>query len=286
MFRKLTVYFQYLLPKHLLTWLVGWMAKSRHQGLKNFLINRFIRLYKVDLTLAQESSLDGYPSFNDFFIRTLQPHLRPITTEENAIASPVDGTISQLGQIQNNQLLQAKNTYFSLETLLGNQKELTSLFLNGNFATLYLAPYNYHRIHMPLDGQLIKSIYVPGKLFSVNRLSSAIIPNLYSRNERLITLFETQAGPMAIILVGALICGCIKTTWLEEPIRSSTITTMTLPNDLLIKKGVELGYFKLGSTVILLFGANRMHWIDNLTSGSAICYGQSIGKLNQLVSEK
>src|SRR5579862_5099450 len=198
---------QNLIPQHLLSRLSGQIAESRHPWLKNKLISYFMKHYHINMHEAIRENPQDYLSFNDFFIRQLKPNLRPICPGENAIASPVDCCIAQIGQAKSNQLLQAKDFYFDLENLLGKDVALAKKFYDANFATLYLAPSNYHRVHMPLTGTLVKSIYVPGKLFSVNRMTSELVPHLYSRNERLITVFETETGPMAIILVGALIVG-------------------------------------------------------------------------------
>jgi len=278
----LKVYIQYFLPKRLLTTLAGWIAESRNPRLKNYAIRNFIRRYNVDMSLARIEDPEEYETFNSFFIRKLKPELRPITKGENDIACPADGTIAQIGQIKQNQLLQAKNFYFDLETLLGNDTQLAETFYDGSFATLYLAPHNYHRVHMPLDGKLEKVIYVPGKLFSVNRMTSDIIPRLYSRNERLICLFDTVAGPMAVIFVGAMIVGSIQTIWMDKPVstqQSSHIKPDSRP--IHIARGAELGQFKLGSTVIVLFRQNQVEWSNSLNSTSAVQFGQFLGKIKE-----
>ena len=183
---------------------------------------------------------------------------------------------AQIGNIQKKQLLQAKNFYFDLGTLLGGDTQLADNFHDGTFATIYLAPHNYHRVHMPLDGKLVKTIYVPGKLFSVNRMTSEIIPNLYSRNERLICVFDTTLGPMTIVLVGAMIVGSIQTVWMKNPIRANRIITETFSDGIQLIKGAELGYFKLGSTVILLFGKDKILSQSTLTTTSTLQVGQQI----------
>ncbi|RDI42412.1 archaetidylserine decarboxylase [Aquicella lusitana] len=279
MFNQLFAYSQYLLPQHLLSALAGRLAESRSPRLKNSLIRFFIHRYKVDLSEAISENLDDYPTFNSFFIRQLKPGIRPLALAPEAVISPVDGRVAALGKINQNQLLQAKKHYYNLETLLGNDKELATLFSDGDFATLYLAPQNYHRVHMPLSGTLTKSIYVPGKLFSVNRITSELIPNLYSRNERLISLFDTEAGKMAMILVGAMIVGSIQTVWMTQPIRSHQMITETFTNGLTLQKSAELGYFKMGSTVILLFEKNKVTWSPSFKTNSAIHFGQFLGKI-------
>jgi phosphatidylserine decarboxylase len=267
---------QYLLPKHLLTTFVGWFAESRLVWLKNLLIQQFIKHYHVDMTEAKVQDPKRYATFNDFFIRELKAEARPIAPGIRDIACPADGTVAEIGRIHQQQLLQAKGFYYDVDTLLAGS-DFAPYFYDGSFATIYLAPYNYHRFHMPLTGKLRQAIYVPGKLFSVNRLTSEVIPQLYSRNERLITLFDTEAGPMAAILVGALIVGSIQTVWQKQPIKAKHLLTPDLPSDLELRKGAELGFFKLGSTVILLFGKDKAQWSSHLHANSLIRTGQLIG---------
>ena len=280
MLNKISVSFQYLLPQHLLSTLMGRIAESHQPWLKNFLIRRFMKVYNIDLQEAVTQNPYDFPTFNSFFIRELKPELRPICPGKQDIASPVDGTISEIGYINQNQLLQAKNHYFDLETLLGNDKKLAQLFYNGAFATLYLAPHNYHRVHMPSTGQLEKTIYVPGKLFSVNRMTTELIPGLYSRNERFISIFNTDAGKIAVILVGAMIVGSIQTVWMRAPIaHSSKIITEEFSNGPHLTKGDQLGFFSLGSTVIILSQQNTIEWSPSLQSNSLIKVGQFLGKV-------
>lgn len=277
MFKHLFPYLQYVLPKHLITKLIGWFAESQNVSIKNFMIHRFIKTYDVDMTQALIKNPESYPSFNSFFIRELDMTLRPIAPGANDIACPVDGTLAQIGKIKERQLLQAKSFYYDLDTLLGGDKALVEAFTNGSFATLYLAPYDYHRVHMPLSGTLTKSMFVPGRLFSVNRMTSDIIPNLYSRNERLITLFDTEAGPVAIILIGALIVGSIQTVWMDKPVSRTERTVET--HTIQIAKGDELGFFQLGSTVLLLFADNKANWDLSLKPGAKLKVGQLLGSL-------
>jgi len=274
---QFSVYIQYIVPHHLLSTFMGWLADLRLRWLKNWMINRFIKKYHVDMSIAKIEDPVAYPTFNHFFIRQLKPSLRPVANDQRDIASPVDGTIAQIGQIYKSQLLQAKSHYYDLTTLLCNDAELVPLFGDGSFATLYLAPHNYHRVHMPLSGTLKKTIYVPGKLFSVNSMTSALIPNLYSRNERLISIFHTDAGPMAVILVGAMIVGSIQTVWMNNPIRSKKIQRTNHLNDIYLQKGAELGHFRLGSTVIILFGKHKIKWVPSLNTNSPVQFGQLLG---------
>ncbi|VVC76808.1 Phosphatidylserine decarboxylase proenzyme [Aquicella siphonis] len=279
MTKRISVYIQYLLPHHLITAIMGWLARIRIEWLKNWMIKRFIRKYQVDMTTALIENPDAYPDFNSFFTRRLKPELRPIAARSGEIACPVDGCIAQIGQIHKNQLLQAKGFYFDLETLLGEDSRLASAFYDGTFATLYLAPRDYHRVHSPFSGRLVQSIYLPGKLFSVNRMTSELIPQLYSRNERLVMLFDTAAGPMALIMVGAMIVGNIQTVWMNQPVRTRHRQIVSPSSEIQFQTGDELGHFKLGSTVILLFGKNRVAWEPLLHPHSTVLFGQLLGNM-------
>lgn len=272
--------YQHVLPKHLLTKIVGKLANVHTPWLKNFLIDSFIKIYGIDMTIAVIENPHDYPTFNSFFTRQLKSQLRPIATEPGAILSPVDGTVTQFGTIQKNQLLQAKKHYYDLETLLGNTT-IANDFFEGTFATFYLAPYDYHRVHMPLSGELAKAIYVPGKLYSVNPASRESIPYLYTRNERLITLFNTETGPLALIFVASMIVGGIKTTWMDKPFRSYKNEEVSIPKNFRLQAGDELGYFCMGSTVILLFPDSKSHWLPTLKANHAVKYGEVIGKVSR-----
>jgi phosphatidylserine decarboxylase len=271
----LSVLPQYLVPQHWYTRFFGWLAKRRASCVKNWMINTFIRRYQVDMSAAILEKPEDYPTFNSFFTRYLKPELRPIVQGSNQIACPVDGTVSQLGKIEKNLLLQAKGFYFDLMGLLGGNSETAKPFENGNFATLYLSPKDYHRIHMPLSGNLQETIYIPGKLFSVNQQTAEAVPRLFAKNERLVCLFDTEIGPMAVILVGAMIVGSMHTVWNDNP-RTNIISRQT-PTSIQLKRGDELGYFQLGSTVIVLFGENKMTWAPDLNAGTSVKMGQLLG---------
>lgn len=275
MIKKLFVLLQYALPQHLISRLIGLLADSRHVQLKNFLIRRFINSYQVDMSLAIIEEPEEYPTFNSFFIRQIKPERRPIDANDHAIVSPVDGCISQIGKANQNILIQAKGSYFDLESLLADVS-LAMTFVNGSFVTLYLAPSDYHRVHMPCAGKLIKTIYIPGKLFSVNNTTAEQVPNLYTRNERLVCVFETDFGKIAIILVGALIVGKIKTVWMDEPLRANQIVVDEVEH-VELAKGAELGYFAMGSTVIILSEADALAWCADAAQGSHVVYGQPLG---------
>jgi phosphatidylserine decarboxylase len=273
---NIKVLYQYLLPQHFLSRLSGKIAECRWKWWKNWVIKTFIKHYHVDMSIAQQENIEDYPHFNSFFTRHLKPEARPISKEPDAIVSPVDGNISQIGQIQEDSLIQAKGFSFSLKGLLGGAPRIAQLFENGHFATIYLAPKDYHRVHMPLQGNLRQTIYVPGKLFSVNPLTTQYVPELFSRNERLVCLFDTEIGPMAVILIGAMLVASINTVWQET--LNSTIVTNTLPaHPIILEQGAELGHFKLGSTVIVLFPKEAMEWLPSFKENSVVQMGQLFG---------
>ncbi|OGT55524.1 MAG: phosphatidylserine decarboxylase [Gammaproteobacteria bacterium RIFCSPHIGHO2_12_FULL_42_10] len=274
--QSFSVRIQYILPQHLISRIAGMFANARIVPFKNWLIRKFIKTYRVSLVEAMIEQPEAYDTFNHFFTRQLKPHARPIDQQPHTITSPVDGIIAQIGTIQQKILLQAKQFYFDLDSLLANTGSLSKQFENGAYATLYLAPSNYHRVHLPIDGQLIQTIYVPGQLFSVNQKTSAVIPNIFSRNERLIAILNTAIGPMAIILIGAMIVGNIKTVWTDSPIKGGQIKIENFTNGIKLAKGDELGYFQLGSTVILLFAKNAMRWDEKMTVNSPIKMGERI----------
>lgn len=279
MLKRLFAFMQYLIPQHLLTRLLGSIANNTHPMIKNACIKGFIRLYAIDMREAIEEDPTRYASFNDFFIRRLKPDLRPLILDSHTILSPADGKIAEIGQIDGDRLIQAKGHHFTLASLLANDQSLCSTFHAGAFATIYLAPNNYHRYHMPITGRLLKSIYVPGDLFSVNQTTAECIPNLYSRNERLIAVFETEIGQMAMIMVGAMIVGSIQTTWMAEPIKSNTIKVESFDAKPLYSQGSELGCFKLGSTVIMLFEKDKIKWLAEYQAGTPLNFGQKLAIL-------
>ncbi len=255
---------QYLLPQHALSRLLGMLSNcDRPQNLKNWAIKKFIHHYGVNLTEAIQSDYKKYQSFNDFFTRKLLPQARVINQHPNIIISPADGSISEIGNINQNKLIQAKGHEYTVRDLLGGDGETAAGFQNGAFATIYLSPKDYHRVHMPYQGHFLKKIHIPGKLFSVNSRTTRVVPNLFARNERIITLFQTDIGKMAVILVGAMIVGNI---------------VITAQEDTLLEKADELGYFQLGSTVIILFEANQIAWQKEFRAGSATKMGQPIGE--------
>jgi len=273
--------FQFLLPQRSLSRLAGWIACCELPWIKDRLIKNFIRYYQVDMSLAVKEDRCEYRHFNEFFTRALKLENRPIATESTAIVSPIDGYVSQFGGIQEGQLIQAKGINYSLLALLGGYKELALQFQQGNFATFYLSPKDYHRVHNACDGQLEEMIYVPGRLFSVNPKTTEHLPGLFTRNERVICLFETSVGPMAIILVGAMLVASISTVWegMITPTTSRSIRRWCYTkNTIFLPKGEELGRFQLGSTVILLFSSDCIKWSHELSIGKRVQFGQYIGK--------
>nr|WP_252733585.1 archaetidylserine decarboxylase [Pseudoalteromonas sp. C2R02] len=278
---------QYAMPKHLVSRAVGKLAEAEAGALTTTLIKAFIKQYQIDMTEAQYEEASHYKSFNEFFTRPLKDGLRPIAMEENIIAHPVDGKISQLGDIQDDRLIQAKGHDFSLQTLLGGEEQTAAPFQGGKFATIYLAPKDYHRIHMPVDGTLKQMIYVPGDLFSVNPLTAQNVPNLFARNERVVAIFDTEIGPLAMVLVGATIVASIETIWsgTVTPPAGKKVFSWDYPtegdNKISLKKGDEMGRFKLGSTVILAWPQQAADFLEGQIPGTVTRMGQPFAKIKQ-----
>lgn len=265
----------YVLPKRQLTILAGCLANVKNPSIKNYVIQQFIKLYQVNMSEAAIEEANGYETFNEFFIRYLKPGSRPLASAD--IISPVDGAVSELGRIHAGQLIQAKGKQYTVAELLAGDEVSAKQFEDGRFATVYLSPKDYHRVHMPIDAELLSMTYIPGTLFSVQPLTTRVIPKLFARNERLVVMFNTRLGPMAMVLVGATIVGAIGTRWTGDVTRSKVSNRMNY-SDYSLKQGEEMGYFKLGSTVVLLFAnGNQMHWDEQLTAGSELKLGQAIG---------
>jgi phosphatidylserine decarboxylase len=284
---ELHVFLQRLIPQHVFTRVMGWLGNITLPWWKNWAIRRFIRKYGVDVSEALDPNPLHYRHFNAFFTRYLRTEKRLITTEPFSIASPVDGTVAECGAIQDGKLLQAKGQWYSLESLLGGQQTLASQFRLGQFATFYLAPKDYHRVHMPLEGTLTHAWYVPGDLFSVNLATAARVPGLFARNERLICQFATQFGNMVMILVGACLVASISTVWSGaiRPANRRTVSSLTIPSNLTLAKGDEMGHFCLGSTVIVLFPSQQMQWQAGLHANASVKFGQAIGTILQTTNK-
>jgi phosphatidylserine decarboxylase len=282
MLSRLFAYLQYLLPKFWLTASVYRLARIRAPALKNALIRGFLKLYDVRLDEVDGRVPEDFATFNDFFVRELKRGARPIDPDPRAIVSPADGTLSQAGILSGNRIVQAKGIDYTLEDLLAADLDKAREFDNGAFATIYLAPYNYHRVHAPADGELVAAHYVPGDLFSVNGATAAHVPGLFSRNERLNLHFATAFGPMVVVLVGALNVGSISTPWSGEirPRKSGVVESIELssaPRD--IRKGDLLGWFNMGSTVIVLLPPGRSTWHNDFVPGVTTVMGSAIGEL-------
>jgi phosphatidylserine decarboxylase len=280
-FDALKVWPLYCLPKHALSRIVYRLTRIEHIGWKNFLINSFIALYKIDMSQAIWHDAKDYASFNAFFTRKLKPDVRHWQKDSSLVLSPVDGFISQIGNINDARLIQAKGKTYSLASLLANDLPMAEQFSNGAFTTLYLSPRDYHRIHMPVSGKLVKSIYVPGELFPVNTASVRTVDSLFARNERFISLFETDSGLMAQIMVGAIFVGSMETVWAGQITptdqRQLRIEDHTDSN-IVLNQADEFGHFNMGSTVILLFEKESISWLDSLHESNPIQVGQILGK--------
>lgn len=276
---------QRLLPKHLMTAIVRRLAHIRIPAIKNFLIRAFIKTYDVDVDEIPQPVPGGFTDFNAFFTRELAAGAREIDSSPASVVSPVDGITSAAGSIHNGRLLQAKNIHYSLEDLLATDLADATLYKNGEFGTFYLAPYNYHRVHSPLPGELTAMRYVPGSLFSVNQWTVESLPCLFARNERLICHFRSTAGPMILILVGALHVGSISTPWTGtlRPKRAGVVEDLKLDPEVstTVAKGQLVGWFNMGSTVIVLLPPETCSWRDDLTFGRRVRMGEAIGTLGE-----
>ena len=274
----ITLCAQYCIPQHLATRLMGWLCHIKVKSFKNWQINHLISKYGANLEEAKLQRLEDYPTFNSFFTRELKPGVRPIDQQQNHLVSPVDGKIYQVGQVTAGKLIQAKGREYSLQALL-TDLDLAEKFASGEHMTIYLAPKDYHRVHMPFTGTLKKTIYVPGKLFSVSPLTTAKIENLFARNERLICEFTTEFGPMLVIFVGAFFVGSIHTVW-QGPVNQHFQRQPITKNyqDILIQKGQPLGHFAMGSTIILLTPKGSTTWLPNSKQNQILKMGTDIGQ--------
>ncbi|WP_286807362.1 MULTISPECIES: archaetidylserine decarboxylase [unclassified Marinimicrobium] len=277
---KLFAALQYITPQHGLSRAAGWLANQRTDWIKNHFIEWFIQRYGVDMSEALEENPRAYAHFNDFFTRALKPDARPLDASADSIVCPADGAISQLGAIEDGRIFQAKGQLYTTRELLGGSEALAAEFDQGQFATIYLSPKDYHRVHMPFDGQLRATVAIPGDLFSVNTATANQVPRLFSRNERLVAIFDTDIGPMAVVLVGAMIVAGIETVWGGEvaPIKRTIQTRDFRPRaPITLNKGEEMGRFKLGSTAIVLFGKDRVRWDEAYQAGRGTRMGERLG---------
>ncbi|MCF6353491.1 MAG: archaetidylserine decarboxylase [Candidatus Polarisedimenticolaceae bacterium] len=281
---KLFALLLYLLPHHLLSQLVYWLTRCEWVPLKNTLIRQAIKLYRVDMEAAAEPDPAAYPCFNAFFTRPLRADARPFAVGNHTLLSPVDGAVSQSGRIVDGRIFQAKGIEYSLEELVGGERSLVEAFSGGSFATIYLSPRDYHRIHIPLAGRLTRMLHIPGRLFSVSPSTTRTVPRLFSRNERVVNLFETDAGPMAVIMVGAIFVASIDTVWAGTVApRSRSVRRWSYGRSstepISFERGAEIGRFNMGSTVLLLFGKDAVEWSAAMEPGAVLEMGQAIGSI-------
>lgn len=276
---RLFVLFQYLFPKQALTHFAGWVASRERGWVTTAIIRRFVAKYRVNMGEATNSDIASYLTFNDFFTRALKPGVRPLARAE--LVCPVDGAISQFGAIERDQIFQAKGHSYSTTAVVGGDAALAARYQDGHFATIYLSPKDYHRIHMPCDGRLTRMIYVPGELFSVNPATARGVPGLFARNERVVCVFESARGPFVLALVGATIVGSMATVWhgVVNPPRGKVVREWRYPAspeqpEVFLKQGEEMGRFLLGSTVVLLFPKGPLRFNPDWAPGRAVRLGE------------
>ena len=272
--KQIFIQAQRVVPQHQLSRVVGKLAASEHPIIKNTVIQAFKAQYGIDMSIAEQSNALKFKSFNEFFTRSLKEGVRQIDTDPHSIVSPADGAISQLGKIEEGDIFQAKGQSFSVEKLIADP-QLAEPFKNGHFATVYLSPKDYHRVHMPFAGTLTETLYVPGELFSVNQTTAENIPGLFARNERMVCLFDTELGRMAVVLVGAMIVAGIETVATGK-VKPSGHLELNQHN-LFLEKGAELGRFYLGSTAGVLFEKDKMQWDPMFKANSVVVMGEALG---------
>lgn len=275
-----SVLIQKLLPQRLLGRLVYHLARCRRSWVSRPLIGWFARRYEVDLREAEHSRPESYASLNEFFTRRLKPGARPIAGDERTLISPVDGFLTEFGTADGGELIQAKGLRYRLDALLGEPADRVGVLMSGSYATLYLAPHQYHRVHLPLAGALQKTRYIPGRRYSVNSHTAAVLPGLFCRNERVVCWFETAAGPMAVVLVGALNVSSITTGWLGEIAGGrARVWEGAEHSGRCFVRGEEIGRFNLGSTVVLVLPPDQAAWRPTLAPGQAVRMGQALASL-------
>ncbi|MFZ2170455.1 MAG: archaetidylserine decarboxylase [Methylococcaceae bacterium] len=273
---------QYILPHHALSSMMSKLTHCENTAWKNLFIKQIIKHYGVNMDEALEQDINAYKSFNDFFTRELKPGVRPLSTERNAIVCPADGAVSQAGNITDGKIFQAKGKSFTAIDLLGGDAARAEPFNNGVFSTIYLSPKDYHRLHMPLTGTLREMVHVPGRLFSVNTRTTNSVPGLFARNERVCCMFDTEAGPMALILVGAIFVSSVETVWhgvVTPPSVSSVKSWQYQDNAPTLKIGEEMGRFNMGSTIIVLFGKDKAKWDAEFKADKTVNLGELIGRV-------
>jgi phosphatidylserine decarboxylase len=283
---RLFLLLQRILPRYLLTALVFRLTRIRTTGVKNYLIRHFVDFYNVDVDAVEKSVPDEFATFNDFFIRELVSGARPVDAASDSVVSPADGMVSAAGKIERGRIFQAKGLYYTLTDLLATDIDDAENFVDGAFATIYLSPGDYHRVHSPLAGELVAARYVPGDLFSVNDATVSYLPNLFTRNERLICHLETDCGPIVVILVGALNVGSISTRWSGDlrPRKNGVVDDIDIADkgvSTRLEKGDLIGWFNMGSTVIVLLPPASAAQFSTLSNGTKVKMGQAIGRLQK-----
>jgi phosphatidylserine decarboxylase len=280
--QALTTLPQYLLPHHALSSMMSKLTHCENKTWKNLFIKQIIKHYGVNMAEALEPDINAYKSFNDFFTRELKSSIRPLSAESNAIACPADGEVSQAGDIADGKIFQAKGKSFTATELLGGSAERAEPFNNGVFTTIYLSPKDYHRLHMPLTGTLREMVHIPGRLFSVNTATTNSVPGLFARNERVAALFDTDAGPMALILVGAIFVSSVETVW-HGVVTPPSVTTVQSwqyqDNAPRLEIGEEMGRFNMGSTIIVLFGKDKVQWDAEFKAEKTVKLGELVGRV-------
>ena len=272
--KQIFIQAQKVVPQQQLSRVVGKVAASENPIIKNVVIQAFKAQYDIDLSIAEQTDALKYKSFNEFFTRALKDGTREIDADPTSIVSPADGAISQLGKIENGDVFQAKGQSFSVDKLIGDP-QLAAPFINGEFATVYLSPRDYHRVHVPFAGTLTETLYIPGELFSVNQTTAENIPGLFARNERMVCLFDTELGRMAVVLVGAMIVAGIETVATGKVKPTGRVELNH--HELKLEKGAELGRFYLGSTAIVLFEQDKMNWDAQFKANSEVVMGEALG---------
>lgn len=278
----LTTLPQYVLPHHALSSMMSKLTHCENKAWKNLFIKQIIKHYGVNMDEALEQDINAYPSFNHFFTRELKPGVRLISSERNAIICPADGAVSQAGDITDGQIFQAKGKSFTATDLLGGDAARAEPFNDGVFTTIYLSPKDYHRLHMPLTGTLREMVHIPGRLFSVNGATVNSVSGLFARNERVAAIFDTDSGPMALILVGAIFVSSVETVWhgvVTPPSFSSVQNWQYQDGAPTLKIGEEMGRFNMGSTIIVLFGKDKAQWDTEFKAGKTVKLGELIGRV-------
>ena len=281
---KLVTGLFYILPHHLISRTVLRLSHSEKRWLSRLLIGAYTRLFTLNMNEALEPSLSAYPSLNALFTRALAPDARPLAEPETMLVSPADGAISEIGHLDNDRLLQAKGYHYSLQALFAGHDELARPFIDGEFATISLSPRDYHRLHMPVAGRLTDMIYIPGRLFSVSPMTTRTIPRIFTRNERLVCLFDSDIGRLALIMVGAINVSAMETVWagLVTPPPGKTPRLSRYAPPIALERGAEMGRFNMGSTIIVLTEKSRVDWLGDLTPGRSIRMGEGLGSTQAL----